>query len=58
MQPRNCSVGLTEKKLKKGYELKMVNSFSASGKAKASGTPDGFVKVILMQNMVNGWVVT
>jgi dihydrolipoamide dehydrogenase len=28
--------------------------FSASGKASAGGNKDGFVKVILMPNMVNG----
>ena len=46
--PEIASVGLTEKKAKKkGYELKIGKfPFSASGKAKASGTPDGFVKVI------------
>ena len=46
--PEIASVGLTEKQaLEKGYELKVGKfPFSASGKAKASGTPDGFVKVI------------
>lgn len=46
--PEVASVGLTEKQaLEKGYELKVGKfPFSASGKAKASGTPDGFVKVI------------
>ena len=46
--PEIASVGLTEKQAKeKGYELKVGKfPFSASGKAKASGTPDGFVKVI------------
>jgi dihydrolipoamide dehydrogenase len=46
--PEIASVGLTEKLAKeKGYELKIGKfPFSASGKAKASGTPDGFVKVI------------
>lgn len=46
--PEIASVGLTEKQaLEKGYELKIGKfPFSASGKAKASGTPDGFVKVI------------
>jgi dihydrolipoamide dehydrogenase len=46
--PEIASVGLTEKQAKeKGYELKIGKfPFSASGKAKASGTPDGFVKVI------------
>jgi dihydrolipoamide dehydrogenase len=46
--PEIASVGLTEKAAKeKGYELKIGKfPFSASGKAKASGTPDGFVKVI------------
>jgi len=46
--PEIASVGLTEKAAKeKGYELKIGKfPFSASGKAKASGAPDGFVKVI------------
>jgi dihydrolipoamide dehydrogenase len=46
--PEVASVGLTEKQaLEKGYELKVGKfPFSASGKAKAAGTPDGFVKVI------------
>lgn len=46
--PEIASVGLTEKEAKeKGYELKVGKfPFSASGKAKAAGTPDGFVKVI------------
>ncbi|OYU85628.1 MAG: dihydrolipoyl dehydrogenase [Flavobacterium sp. BFFFF2] len=46
--PEIASVGLTERAAKeKGYELKIGKfPFSASGKAKASGTPDGFVKVI------------
>lgn len=46
--PEIASVGLTEKQaIEKGYELKIGKfPFSASGKAKASGTPDGFVKVI------------
>jgi dihydrolipoamide dehydrogenase len=46
--PEIASVGLTEKQAKeKGYELKVGKfPFTASGKAKASGTPDGFVKVI------------
>jgi dihydrolipoamide dehydrogenase len=46
--PEIASVGLTEKQAKeKGYDIKVGKfPFSASGKAKASGTPDGFVKVI------------
>ncbi len=46
--PEIASVGLTEEQAKeKGYELKVGKfPFSASGKAKAAGTPDGFVKVI------------
>jgi len=46
--PEIASVGLTEEKAKAaGYELKIGKfPFSASGKAKAAGTPDGFVKVI------------
>jgi dihydrolipoamide dehydrogenase len=46
--PEIASVGLTEKQAKeKGYELKIGKfPFSASGKAKAAGTADGFVKVI------------
>ncbi|WP_413512011.1 dihydrolipoyl dehydrogenase [Myroides odoratus] len=46
--PEIASVGLTEKKaIEAGYEIKVGKfPFSASGKAQASGTPDGFVKVI------------
>ena len=46
--PEIASVGMTEKQAKeKGYELKIGKfPFSASGKAKASGNSDGFVKVI------------
>jgi len=47
-QPEIASVGLTEKQAKeKGMDIKVGKfPFSASGKAKASGTSDGFVKVI------------
>ncbi|WP_298263180.1 dihydrolipoyl dehydrogenase [uncultured Lutibacter sp.] len=46
--PEIASVGLTEAQAKEqGYELKVGKfPFSASGKAKAAGTPEGFVKVI------------
>ena len=46
--PEIASVGLTEKQaLDKGLEIKVGKfPFSASGKAQASGTSDGFVKVI------------
>lgn len=46
--PEVASVGLTEKQAReKGYEIKVGKfPFSASGKAKASGHADGFVKVI------------
>ncbi|GGA84847.1 dihydrolipoyl dehydrogenase [Flavobacterium palustre] len=46
--PEIASVGLTEKAAKeKGYDLKIGKfPFVASGKAKASGNADGFVKVI------------
>ncbi len=46
--PEIASVGLTEKQaLEQGYEIKVGKfPFSASGKAKASGHSDGFVKVI------------
>ncbi|WP_420399163.1 dihydrolipoyl dehydrogenase [Flagellimonas sp.] len=46
--PEVASVGMTEQQAKEqGYNLKIGKfPFSASGKAKASGTPDGFVKVI------------
>jgi len=46
--PEIASVGMTEKQAQEaGYELKVGKfPFSASGKAKAAGTPDGFVKVI------------
>ena len=47
-QPEIASVGLTEKKaIEAGFDIKVGKfPFSASGKAQASGTPDGFVKVI------------
>jgi len=46
--PEIASVGYTEESAKKaGYEIKVGKfPFTASGKAKASGAPDGFVKVI------------
>jgi len=46
--PEIASVGLTEKQAKeKGLDIKVGKfPFSASGKAKASGASDGFVKVI------------
>ncbi len=46
--PEIASVGLTEKQAKeKGFEIKVGKfPFSASGKAKAAGASDGFVKVI------------
>jgi dihydrolipoamide dehydrogenase len=46
--PEVASVGLTEKQAKEaGYEIKVGKfPFSASGKASASGSKDGFVKVI------------
>src|SRR5690606_9656492 len=46
--PEIASVGMTEKQAKEaGYEIKVGKfPFSASGKAKASGASDGFVKVI------------
>jgi len=46
--PEIASVGLTEKAAReKGLDIKVGKfPFSASGKAKAAGTPDGFVKVI------------
>jgi dihydrolipoamide dehydrogenase len=46
--PEIASVGYTEKAaLEAGYELKIGKfPFSASGKAKAAGVPEGFVKVI------------
>ncbi|WP_158962731.1 dihydrolipoyl dehydrogenase [Myroides fluvii] len=46
--PEIASVGMTEKKaIEAGYEIKVGKfPFSASGKAQAGGTPDGFVKVI------------
>lgn len=58
--PEIASVGLTEKQAKEaGYELKVGKfPFSASGKASASGNKEGFVKVILMPNMANGWAAT
>ena len=46
--PEVASVGMTEKQAKEaGYEIKVGKfPFSASGKASAAGTKDGFVKVI------------
>ena len=46
--PEIASVGMTDKQAKEaGYELKIGKfPFSASGKASAAGTKDGFVKVI------------
>lgn len=46
--PEIASVGLTEKQAKEaGHDIKVGKfPFSASGKAKASGNSDGFVKVI------------
>lgn len=46
--PEIASVGLTEAQAKeKGYDIKVGKfPFSASGKAKAAGNPEGFVKVI------------
>src|SRR6056300_236007 len=46
--PEIASVGMTEAQAKeKGYDIKVGKfPFSASGKAQASGTSDGFVKVI------------
>ncbi len=46
--PEVASVGLTEQQAKDaGHDIKVGKfPFSASGKAKAAGTPDGFVKVI------------
>ena len=47
-QPEIASVGYTEKAAKAaGYEIKVGKfPFSASGKAKAGGNADGFIKVI------------
>ncbi len=47
-QPQVASVGLTEKKAREqGYEVKVGKfPFTASGKAIASGHPEGFVKMI------------
>jgi len=46
--PEIASVGYTEAQAKEaGYDLKIGKfPFSASGKAKAAGAPDGFIKVI------------
>jgi len=46
--PEIASVGMTEKQAKEaGYDIKVGKfPFSASGKASAAGTKDGFVKVI------------
>ena len=46
--PEIASVGLTEKQAKeKGYEIKVGKfPFTASGKANAAGTTEGFIKVI------------
>lgn len=47
-QPEIASVGMTEKAAKAaGYEVKVGKfPFTASGKASAAGTKDGFIKVI------------
>ncbi len=47
-QPEIASVGYTEKKAKEaGYQIKVGKfPFTASGKAKAAGAADGFVKLI------------
>lgn len=47
-QPEVASVGFTEKKAKEaGYQVKVGKfPFTASGKAKAAGAADGFVKLI------------
>ena len=47
-QPEIASVGMTEQQAKDaGYELKVGKfPFTASGKAKAAGHPEGFVKLI------------
>jgi dihydrolipoamide dehydrogenase len=47
-QPEIASVGFTEKKAKEaGFQVKVGKfPFTASGKAKAAGAPDGFVKLI------------
>ena len=46
--PEIASVGFTEAKAKEaGYEIKVGKfPFTASGKAKAAGAPEGFIKVI------------
>lgn len=46
--PEVASVGITEKQaIEQGYEIKIGKfPFSASGKAKAAGNSDGFVKLI------------
>lgn len=46
--PEVSSVGMTEKKaIEEGYEIKVGKfPYSASGKAKASGNKDGFIKLI------------
>lgn len=47
-QPQIASIGMTEKKAKEnGYEVKIGKfPFSASGKARAIGEKDGFVKIV------------
>jgi dihydrolipoamide dehydrogenase len=47
-QPEIASVGYTEKKAKEaGYQVKVGKfPFTASGKAKAAGASDGFIKLI------------
>ncbi len=47
--PEIASVGYTEKQaLEAGYEIRVGKfPFTASGKAKAAGKPDGFVKIII-----------
>ena len=55
--PEVASVGLTEKKaLEQGYEIKVGKfPFTASGKASASGSKEGFVKVIF-DAKTNKWL--
>ncbi len=47
--PEVASVGLTEQQaMDKGYDIRVGKfPFTASGKAKAAGKPDGFVKIII-----------
>ena len=54
MDGLNSPAELVKAAKEAGYEIKVGKfPFVASGKASAAGATEGFVKVILMQNMVS-----